>query len=95
MSTSAIVVMVASIIALWGVAILALVYSMRQEDRKLVLLQEQGDFEPFSPAAQRDIEDWIRRHPEGQDADEMRELLDAQQRSLQRNSRQFYLWPDA
>lgn len=95
MSISAIVVMVASIIALWGVAVLALVYSMRQEDRKLVLLQEQGDFEPFSPAAQRDIEEWLRRHPDGQDADEMRELLDGQQRSLQWNSRQFYLWPDA
>ncbi|GEN24384.1 hypothetical protein [Halomonas cupida] len=95
MSISAIVVMVASIIALWGVASLALVYSMRQEDRKLMLLKEQGDFEPFSPAAQRDIEDWLRRHPDGPEADEMRELLEWQHRSLTQNARRFHRWPDA
>lgn len=90
MSLSAIIVMVASIAALWGVASIALVYSMRQEDRKLVLLQEQGDFEPFSPAAQRDIEEWLVRHPEGEQAQEMRELLELQQQARRKNSRHFY-----
>lgn len=93
MSISAIVVMVASILALWGVAIIALIVSMRREDRKLALLQEQGDFEPFSPAAQRDIQAWLDRHGDGEQAREMRDLLDLQQRALQANSQHFYHWP--
>lgn len=92
MSLSAIIVMIASIAVLWGVATVALVYSMRQEDRKLALLQEQGDFEPFSPAAQRDIEEWLYRHPEGEQAREMRELLDLQSQARHNNARHFYHW---
>ncbi len=38
MSIDAIIVMVMSMIALWGVATTALVYSMRKEDYKLELL---------------------------------------------------------
>ncbi|QEM80928.1 hypothetical protein [Halomonas binhaiensis] len=93
MSFSAIVVMVSSMLALWGVATLAMIYSMRQEDRKLTLLKEQGDFEPFSPAAQRDIEDWLARHPDGDEAREMRELLECQRQAMQNNARHFYPWP--
>ena len=92
MSLPAIIVMIASIVALWGVATLALVHSMRQEDRKLALLQEQGDFEPFSPAAQRDIETWLFRHPEGAKAQEIRELLELQNQARRNNTRHFYHW---
>lgn len=93
MSLSAIIVMVASIAALWGVASVTLVYSMRREGLKLELLQTQGNFEPFSPEAQQDIETWLAQHPDGDPAREMRELLDIQQRARRDNPRHFYHWP--
>ncbi|WP_016854089.1 hypothetical protein [Halomonas smyrnensis] len=93
MSLSAIIVMLASIAALWGVASLTLVHSMRQEERKLELIEAQGNFESFSPAAQRDLESWIERHPKGEPAQEVRELLDLQHKTLRDNPRHFYAWP--
>ncbi len=95
MSLSAFIVMVASMVVLWGVAVLALLYSMREEDRKLTLLQQQGGFEPFSPAAQRDIEGWLSNHPDGESAREMRELLELQRQALRDNPRHFHDWPTA
>lgn len=92
MSFSAIIVMIASITVLWGVATVTLAYSMRQEGRKLELLQKQGNFEPFSPAAQRDIETWLANNPQGEKAREIRELLDLQNQSLRDDSQHFYDW---
>lgn len=93
MSLSAIIVMLASMAALWGVATITLVYSMRREDRKLALLEAQGSFEPFSPEAQRDIEAWLADHPEGSASREMYELLETQQQARRDNPRSFYHWP--
>lgn len=93
MSLSAIVVMLGSIAALWGVATLTLVHSMRQEERKLALIESQGGFEPFSPRAAADIEGWLARHPDAPEADDMRELLQQQRDALQRHPRTFYDWP--
>lgn len=93
MSLSAIIVMLGSIAALWGVAILTLVHSMRQEERKLSLIEAQGGFEPFSPRAVADIEAWLARHPDDDGAHEMRELLEEQRDALQRHAQTFYGWP--
>lgn len=95
MSLSAIIVMIASIIALWGVASCALIVSIRHEERKLVLLRSQGDFEPFSPRAFRDLERWLAQHPESEHAPEIREWQQAQRHSLQRNPQRFYDWSHA
>ncbi|MGC3872204.1 hypothetical protein ACPF7Z_02905 [Halomonas sp. GXIMD04776] len=94
MSLSAIVVMIASIIALWGVASWALVYSMRQEERKLRLIKEQGDFEPYSPRAFRDLERWIERHDTSEHAQEMQGVREEQREALHRCRRHFYDWRD-
>ncbi|SDM24498.1 hypothetical protein SAMN05661010_03752 [Modicisalibacter muralis] len=94
MSLSAIIIMLVAITMIWGIATLALIHTMRQESRKLELLQVQGGFEPFSPTAQQDIEGWLARHPSGESAHEMRELLEFQHRSLRDNPRRFYHWPN-
>ncbi|CBV44198.1 hypothetical protein [Halomonas elongata] len=95
MSPSAIVVMIASIIALWGVAGGALIVSMRREERKLALLHSQGDFEPYSPRAFRDLERWLTQHPDSEHAPEIREWQQAQRQSLQHNPQCFYDWSSA
>ncbi|WP_277810793.1 hypothetical protein [Chromohalobacter canadensis] len=95
MSLSAIIVMIVSIIALWGVASYALIVSMRQEERKLALLQSQDDFEPYSPRAFRDLEQWLAQHSDSEHAPEVREWQQAQRQSLQRNPQRFYEWSHA
>ncbi|WP_280562792.1 hypothetical protein [Chromohalobacter sp. 48-RD10] len=95
MSLSAIIVMIASIIALWGVASCALIVSIRHEERKLVLLRSQGDFEPFAPRAFRDLERWLVQHPGSEHAPEIREWQQSQRQSLQRNPQRFYDWSHA
>lgn len=95
MSLSAIIVMLASIVALWGVAGYALIVSMRHEERKLSLLHSQGDFEPFSPRAFRDLEHWLTQHPDSEHAPEIREWQGVQRQSLQRNPQRFYDWSNA
>ena len=94
MSTDSIIVMVLSMIALWGVATSALVYSMRKEDEKLKLVQLQKGFEPFSPQAQLDLEQWLQHHPHSEHAPEMRELLAFQQEALQKYPEHFYDWSE-
>ena len=94
MSIDAIIVMVMSMFALWGVATTALVYSMRKEDYKLKLIQKQRGFEPFCPAAQNDIETWLEHNCNNEHADEMRELLAMQQQALQKYPEHFYDWLD-
>ena len=93
MSLSAIIVMLGSIAALWGVATVTLVHSMRQEERKRALIEAQGGFEPLSPRAVNDIEDWLARHPGDDGAPEMRELLQQQRDALQQYAQTLYDWP--
>lgn len=95
MSLSAIIVMIASIIALWGVASWALVYSMRQEERKLQLIKKQGGFEPYSPRALHDLERWIERHTTSEHAQEMRNVYEEQRTALQKCTSYFYTWDKA
>lgn len=94
MSIAAIIVMVMSMIALWGVATTALVYSMKKEDYKLELIQKQNGFEPFSPVAQNDIEIWLNNNPSSEHAEEMRALLAMQKQALQKHPEYFYDWSE-
>ncbi|MCD6008242.1 hypothetical protein [Halomonas sp. IOP_31] len=95
MSLSAIIVMIASIIALWGVASYALIVSIRHEEHKLALIRSQGDFEPYSPRAFRDLERWLAQHPDSEHAPEIREWQQSQRQSMQRNPQRFYDWSHA
>lgn len=94
MSTDSIIVMVLSMLALWGVAISALVYSMRKEDVKLQLVQKQNGFESFSPKAQRDLELWLKEKGTSSGAPEIRELLSLQKEALLKYPEHFYDWSE-
>lgn len=93
MNIDSIIVMVLCILALWGVATTALIYSMRKEDLKLQLVQQQRGFEPFSPLAQRDLELWLRNNPHSEHVTEIQELLAYQKQALQKYPRHYYDWP--
>ena len=64
LSTAAWVVMVGSIGVLWVPAMWALFRTLRDEDRKLELLTEQGKIDTYSPQALAELREWIRTHPD-------------------------------
>lgn len=92
MSIAAIIVMIVCIVALWGVASAALVYSMRQEERKLRLIKEQDGFEPYSPQALRDLDRWIEQNNASEHAQEMRNVHEEQRKALKKCTSYFYTW---
>ncbi|MCL1478946.1 hypothetical protein MIH18_03580 [Marinobacter sp. M3C] len=92
MSIAAIIVMITCIFVLWGVASVALVYSMRQEERKLQLIKKQGSFEPYSPKALRDLDRWIEQNNTSEHVQEMRDVHDEQREALQKCKSYFYIW---
>lgn len=92
MSLPAIIVMICSIIALWGVASWALVYSMRQEERKLQLINSQGGFEPFSPRAAHDLDAWIEKNGTDENIQEMKDIREEQREAMSKYNRYFYSW---
>ncbi|WP_311946671.1 hypothetical protein [Halomonas piscis] len=92
MSLSAIIVMICSIIALWGVASWSLVYSMRQEEKKLQLINEQGGFEPFSPRAADDLDRWIEKNGTDENIQEMKSIREEQRDAMRKYNRYYYDW---
>lgn len=94
MNISAVVVMIASMIALWGVASWSLVYSMRQEERKLNLIKEQGSFEPYSPHSLHDLERWIKRNPRSECLQEVIGVIKEQKDAMRNCKNYYYEWDD-
>jgi len=84
-----------SVLAFFGVSLWMLVLTLRQEDRKMEILQSEGVLDTHSPAALRDLRRWINAHPDDPDVDEARaayrECLDA----LQASDRHVYGWSAA
>lgn len=90
MSLSAIIVMLGSMLVLWGVANSALIISMRRQERKLTLIQAQGGFEPFSPKAFRDLQQWCAQHPNHPELAEVEALIQQQEDALKSYPQRFY-----
>lgn len=93
MSLSAIIVMLASIVALWGVATWALLYTLRLEEKKQALIARQGGYECYSPRAFRDLERSIERgRAAGAQMERMRECRQEQLDALQKYGARLYHW---
>ncbi|MFB6248621.1 MAG: hypothetical protein ABEL97_08640 [Salinibacter sp.] len=86
--------MIFSVLAFFGVSIWTLLYTLRQEDQKMVILRSEDRLDTHSPAALRDLRDWIESNPDDPDVDSARtiyrECLDA----LQTTERHVYGWSD-
>lgn len=85
---------VIAILAFWAVSGWALVRTLRMEDRKLELLEEQDRIEPYSPAALRELREWIRQNPGDPLADEARAAYNDTVATLKEEPRSFYGWSD-
>lgn len=56
-------VMLGSIVLLWGVAGWALYRTLSDEERKLELLNDHGEIDTYSPRTMAELRDWIETHP--------------------------------
>lgn len=86
------VVMFATIVVLWGAASWALVRTLRDEDRKLELLEEQGEIDTYSPESLRELRTWIEEHPDDPLAEEARAAYNDCIETLETIDESFYDW---
>lgn len=89
--------MLFSIIVFFGVSIWALVYTLREEERKLDILETEGALDTYSPKALHDLRAWIRAQPSdsSEDVQEARAAYQECLETLHSTGRHFYDWSDA
>jgi ABC-type nickel/cobalt efflux system permease component RcnA len=95
LSAAAWVVMVGSVALLWVPASWALFRTLRDEDKKLELLNDQGKIDTYSPQALGELRDWIRSHPDDEYAPEARKRYNECIETLREIDEPFYSWSDS
>lgn len=83
-----------SIIVFFGVSVWALIYTLREEERKLDILRNEDALDSYSPKALRDLRAWIRAQPDAssEDAGEEKAAYQECLETLQTSRRHFYDW---
>lgn len=89
------VVMVITIVLLWGVASWALYRTLTKEEHKLELLQDQDNLETYSPQSMRELREWVQDHPADPLADDARERYNDCVETLRKIDQTFYDWSEA
>lgn len=84
-----------TLLAFWGVAIWALVRTLRQEDRKVEILSHQDRMDTYSPQALAELREWIENNPNDPLIDEARHHHNECVDTLKETDRQFYNWSAA
>jgi len=89
--------MIFCVLAFFGVSIWALVYTLREEDKKLALLKTESDLDTYSPAALSDLRRWIESHPDPthRDVEAARAAYNDCVNTLRTTDRHFYAWSSA
>jgi hypothetical protein len=88
------VTMLFCVVAFFGVSIWVLVYTLRQEEKKLALFKTEGDLDTYSPRALRDLRRWIEAQPDLHDpeVEEAKALYNNCVETLKTTDRHFYEW---
>jgi hypothetical protein len=89
------VMMLFSAAVFFGVSLWLLVYTLRQEERKMRILQEQGALDTHAPAALDDLRAWILAHPDDPAAETARARYRECAEALRSTDEHFYAWSDA
>ena len=84
-----------TLLAFWGIAAWALVRTLRQEGRKVEILEHQDRMDTYSPKALAELREWIEANPDDPLVDEVREQHNECVEVLEQTDRRFYDWSDA
>jgi hypothetical protein len=79
----------------FGVSLWLLVYTLRQEERKMRILQEQQALDTHAPAALDDLRAWIAAHPGDPAVETARARYRECVEALRSTDEHFYDWRDA
>lgn len=90
-----VVSMLASIILLWIPATWALYRTLREEGRKIELLDRQGEIDTYSPKALMELREWIQANPGDKYAPEARERYNDCVEILREIDEPFYDWDES
>lgn len=71
-----------------------LLYTLREEERKMEILRSEGAIDTHSPTALHELEAWIEAHPNDPDVDDARATYRECVEALQSTNRHFYNWSD-
>ncbi len=95
LTAEVIAMLVFTLAAFWGIATWALIKTLRDEDRKVALLEQQDRVDTYSPKALAELREWIEANPEDPLVGEARrshnECIDA----LESTENQFYDWSES
>lgn len=94
-STEAWIGVIIGVVAFFGVALWALVTTLRQEDRKVDIVDRQDRIETFSPRALDDLRAWIEKNPDDPLYDEAVERYNECVETLQEVDETFYDWSES
>lgn len=94
MTTMTWAVMFGSIVVLWGVGSVAMYRTLTDEERKLDLLQSQGQLDTYSPTALAELREWIEANPESEHVDEAIERHNECVETLREIEEPFYDWSE-
>ncbi|AGB38268.1 hypothetical protein [Natronococcus occultus] len=86
--------LVFTLTAFWGVATWALVRTMRQESRKVELLERQDRIDTYSPTALAELREWIEDNPDDPLVDDARRRHNECVETLRGTDDRFYDWSD-
>lgn len=95
MTTMTWAVMFGSIAVLWGVGVLTMYRTLTDEERKLTLLDAQGQLDTYSPTALAELRSWIEANPNDPYVEEAIERHDECVRTLREIDEPFYDWSEA
>ncbi|WP_129114968.1 hypothetical protein [Halegenticoccus tardaugens] len=84
------------VVAFWGVAGWALVRTLRQEDRKVELVETNRNdrIDTYSPEALSDLRRWVERNPDDPYAPDATAKYNACVETLRATDAHFYDWSD-
>lgn len=90
------VTMMFCVVAFFGVTLWTLVYTLRQEEKKLALLKTEEDLDTYSPQGLRDLQAWIEAHPtpEAPDVQSARAAHNDCVEALKTTDHHFYAWTE-
>lgn len=94
LTTEVIGMLVFTLAAFWGIASWALIRTLRQEGRKVEILEHQNRMDTYSPTALAELRGWIESNPDDPLVEEAREQYNECIEALEETDRRYYDWSD-
>jgi hypothetical protein len=79
----------------FGISLWMLVYTLRQEERKLRILRDEDALDTYAPAALRELRAWIDTHPDDPDGETARTRYDECVEALRTSDTHVHDWSTA